>query len=199
MRNTVGFVSFASGGGADNGNVFPGTDCKNGFAYNSCMSYKTDVIKNLAFTVDSTGFRMYVDGVLACEKTDMTLYSFDTVFENMAKIYIGYAVNDGDGDLQGQFHGMQVYHRALNAAEIDKLANDGTGVSFGLDASTVLVKEGTTENVGIADTTKPSDTVIKSVVSGDESIKGWQTGSYRCQCWKNDGYCTYFLWTVGCI
>ncbi len=134
------------------------------------MSYKTDVIKNLAFTVDSTGFRMYVDGVLACEKTDMTLYSFDTVFENMAKIYIGYAVNDGDGDLQGQFHGMQVYHRALNAAEIDKLANDGTGVSFGLDASTVLVKEGTTENVGIADTTKPSDTVIKSVVSGDESI-----------------------------
>lgn len=172
MRNTVGFISFTSGGGGDNGNIYPGADCKNGFAWDSCMSYKTDVVKNLAVTVDNTGFRMYVDGVLACEKTDMTLYNFKTVFDNMAKIYIGYALIDGekDGSLQGQFHGMQVYHRALNAAEIDKLANDGTGVSFGLDTPTVLVKEGTTENIGIADTTKPSDTIIKSVVSGDESI-----------------------------
>lgn len=170
MRNTVGFVSFASGSGADNGNVFPGADCKNGFAWDSCKSYKTDVVKNLAVTVDNTGFRMYVDGVLACEKTDMTLYNFDTVFANMAKIYIGYAVNDADGDLQGKFNGLQVYHRALNAAEIDKLANDGTGTSFGLDVSTVLVKEATTENIGIANTTRPSDTVIKSAVSGDESI-----------------------------
>ncbi len=170
MRNTVGFISFASGSGADNGNVYPGADCKNGFAWDSCKSYKTGVVKNLAVTVDNTGFRMYVDGVLACEKTDMTLYNFDTVFANMAKIYIGYAVNDADGDLQGKFNGLQVYHRALNAAEIDKLANDGTGTSFGLDASTVLVEEGTTENIGIANTTRPLDTVIKSVVSGDESI-----------------------------
>lgn len=170
MRSTVGFVSFASGEGADNGNVFPGVDCKNGFAWDSCKSYETGVVKNLAITVDSTGFRMYVDGVLACEKTDMTLYNFDTVFANMAKIYIGYAVNTNDGDLQGKLCGLQAYHRALNAAEIDKLANDGTGTSFELASSTVLVKVGTTENVGIKDTTKPSDTIIKSAVSGNEKI-----------------------------
>ncbi len=165
MRNTVGFVTWT-----EKGNVFPDADCKNGFAWNSCMSYETNVVKNLTVTIDNTSFRMYVDGVLACEKTDMTQYDFDKVFANMEKIYIGYAVNELDGDLQGQLNGLQVYHRALNAAEVDKLAATGTGVSFKLSNELVSVAEGAEQTIGINTGANPADTEIKSAVSADTEV-----------------------------
>ena len=178
MRSTVGFINFTEGNrtpdknpdGTDNYNVYPGSDCKNGFAWDSCKSYETGIVKNLSLTIDNTGVRMYVDGVLACEKTDMGRFDFGYVFEHMAKIYIGYAVNPNDGDLQGQLHGLQVYQRALNAAEIDKLAGNGTGTSFGLSSVSTLVKRGETQTISISDASKPSDTKIISFIPGDNNI-----------------------------
>ena len=165
MRNTVGFVNVV---GATQ--LFPGADCKNGYAWDSCKSYATNVEKDLTVSIDNTGIRMYVDGVLACEKTDLTGCDFSKVFSDTKNIYIGHALNPLDGDLQGQLDGLQVYHRALNPAEVDKLAADGTGASFGLSSTEVSVEKGGTQTVELADTVKPADTSIKSAVSGDSKI-----------------------------
>lgn len=165
MRNTMGFINVV---GATN--LYPGADCKNGYAWDSCKTYATNVVKNLTVAIDSTGIRMYVDGVLACEKTDLSQCNFSTVFSGTENIYIGHALLDADGDLQGQLSGVQVYHRALNPAEVDKLAADGTGAGFGISSTEVSVEKGATQTVGLADTVKPADTSIKSAVSGDSKI-----------------------------
>ncbi|MCI8377137.1 MAG: family 43 glycosylhydrolase [Lachnospiraceae bacterium] len=165
MRSTVGFVNVVG-----STQLFPGTDCKNGYAWDSCKTYETNVVKNLTVTIDNSGIRMYVDGTLACEKTDLSQCDFSTVFSGTKNIYIGRALIAADGDLQGQLTGVQVYHRALNAAEVDKLAADGTGAGFGISSTEVSVEKGSTQTVEVADTVKPADTSIKSAVCEDSKI-----------------------------
>ncbi len=142
-RYTYGFVTFAG-----KENVFPEADCKNGFAWDSCKSYQTGVVKTYTLTADSTGVSMYVDGVLACRKTDISLYDFNSVFKNAEHIYIGRAFYDADGDTQGKLHGVTVYNRALNEAEVEALHTtppSATTVSTDInvmEGSNITVKDG---------------------------------------------------------
>ena len=142
-RYTYGFVTFAG-----KENVFPEADCKNGFAWDSCKSYQTGVVKTYTLTADSTGVSMYVDGVLACRKTDISLYDFNSVFKNAEHIYIGRAFYDADGDTQGKLHGVTVYNRALNEAEVEALHTTppsaitvSTDINV-MEGSNITVKDG---------------------------------------------------------
>lgn len=118
MKNTIGYIFVVWGYPW----LFPELDVKNGLDWNSCMNYKPDRDMNLSLTIDSSGCRMYVDGVLACEKTNLSGMGIDSVFSNTENIVIGRDTEGIRGDLMGGLYGLQVYNRALNAAEIEALA-----------------------------------------------------------------------------
>lgn len=151
LMNTIGFVTVLKNG-ADGGWYFPGSDCRNGFAWDSCKQYD-NTTKKLTFTMDRTGYRMYVDGVLACEKTSMAGFDFADMVSSAANIMIGRDCDETSRyyDIQGQLRGIQVYNRALNAAEVEELASKGVTdktVSAVIKASqgaSAVIREGTKE------------------------------------------------------
>ena len=118
MKNTIGYIFVVWGYPW----LFPELDVKNGLDWYSCMNYKPDTDMNLSLTIDSSGCRMYVDGVLACEKKNIFGMGIDSVFSNTENIVIGRDTEGIRGDLMGGLYGLQVYNRALNAAEIEALA-----------------------------------------------------------------------------
>lgn len=126
MKNTVGFITAYMN--QDTGSLtrlYPNPDCKNGFAWDSCKKYETGMVKNLTFTIDQNGCRSYVDGVLACEKKDLSGIDFERIVSEAANITVGRDSEGNHGDLMGTLHGIQVYNRALNEAEVDQLAASG--------------------------------------------------------------------------
>ena len=73
LKNTIGFITvYVNQETGELTRLYPNPDCKNGFAWDSCKKYETGKVKNLTFTIDENGCRCYVDGVLACEKNDLS-------------------------------------------------------------------------------------------------------------------------------
>ncbi len=156
LMNTIGFVTVLKNG-EGGGWYFPGSDCRNGFAWDSCKQYD-NTTKKLTFTMDSTGYRMYVDGVLACEKTSMAGFDFADMVTSAANIVIGRDCDETSRyyDIQGQLHSIQVYNRALNAAEVEELASKGvtdktiSAVIKASEGASIVIRQGTEEIVRAA-------------------------------------------------
>lgn len=126
MKHTVGFITaYADQESGSLTRLYPNPDCKNGFVWDSCKKYETGKVKNLTFTIDQNGCRSYVDGVLACEKKDLSGIDFSRIISEAADITVGRDSEGNHGDLMGTLHGVQVYGRALNEAEVDQLAAEG--------------------------------------------------------------------------
>lgn len=126
LKNTIGYITAFVNTESDKATwLYPNPDCKNGFAWDSCKKYTTGEIKNLTFTIDSTGCRSYVDGVLACVKTNVSNVDYARILAEAADITIGRDSGGVHGDLMGELCGVQVYSRGLNEAEVDELAKTG--------------------------------------------------------------------------
>ena len=116
---------------------------------------------------------MYVDGVLACQQTDMSLYDFASVFKNAEHIYIGRAGLSADKDIQGTLKGVTVYNRALNAAEVDEFHTKGiTGATASttfnvVKDSVVTVKKGET-SIFTATANAEGKAIIKGLTPNTE-------------------------------
>lgn len=116
MKNTLGFIFAVEGYPW----LYPSADVKNGFDWDSCKYYETDADIDFTMTIDNSGCRMYVDGVLACEKTDISRMDMENILAGTENIVLGRDTSN-HGDLMGGFYGLQVYNRTLNAAEVEAL------------------------------------------------------------------------------
>lgn len=132
LRNTYGFINWIG-----KANEVPGKDCKNGFAWDSCKSYAVNTTKTFTYTVSKDGISVYVDGVLACRKTDASLFDIETLLSSVSNIYIGKASNVKDADTQGKLSQVVIYNRAVNAAEAEALATTAPTVTTTKDSGTV--------------------------------------------------------------
>lgn len=169
MKNTIGYIFVVWGYPW----LYPEIDVKNGLDWNSCMNYKPDTDMNLSLTIDSSGCRMYVDGMLACEQTNIFGMDIDSVFSNTENIVIGRDTEGIRGDLMGGLYGLQVYNRALNAAEIEALARREnqkelaqTEFTTDLRAEIIINKEG--KSVFVTKPGSDGKVVADSLIKGEK-------------------------------
>lgn len=167
MKNTIGYIFVVQGYPW----MYPNIDTKNGFEWYSCKKYKSDTDMDLAVTIDSSGCRMYVDGVLARELTEIPARGIDCVFNSTQRILIGRDTEGNRGDLMGGLYGLQIYDRTLNAAEIEALAKRETvkelaAAVFTTDqnADVSIKKEGT--NVFVTRSDSKGIAVVNSLIKG---------------------------------
>lgn len=117
MKNTIGFTFAVQGYPW----LYPAVDVKNGFDWDSYKDYEKDIDMDFTLTLDKSGCRMYVNGILACEKTQISEMELENILAGTKDIVVGRDTG-GHGDLMGGLHELRIYNRALDAAEVDDLA-----------------------------------------------------------------------------
>lgn len=174
LRNTIGYITAFVNTDSDKATwLYPNPDCKNGFAWDSCKKYSTGEIKHLTFTIDKTGCRSYVDGVLACVKTSVSNVDYARILAEAEDITIGRDSGGTHGDIMGELCGVQVYNRALNEAEVDELAKTGLANNEVTYSAEINAKKGSKIELKKAQT---SLYTIMADENGKAVLKGLKKG-----------------------
>ena len=89
-----------------------------------------EVWQTLTYTLDATGTaRLYLDGVLVDERTDVTLRPGDIGGGLTTANYIGRSVYTADRYLDGAVRDFRLYDRALTPAEVGAIGGDPTAIT----------------------------------------------------------------------
>ncbi len=186
LKNTIGFIiAYLNQDTGELTRLYPNPDCKNGFAWDSCKKYETGKVKDLTFTIDSNGCRCYVDGVLACEKKDLSGIDFERIISEASNIIIGRDSEGNHGDLMGSLHGIQVYGRALNEAEVDQLAAAGVPENETTCSVVITARKGSRIEL------KSGVETVYTVTAGEDGkavLKGLKRGQEYSYIVANDNY-----------
>lgn len=186
LKNTVGFITaYVNQDTGELKRLYPNPDCKNGFAWDSCKKYETGKVKNLTFTIDGNGCRCYVDGVLACEKKDLSGIDFERIISEASNIIIGRDSEGNHGDLMGSLYGIQVYGRALNEAEVDQLATVGVPENESTCSAVITARKGSQIEL------KVGEIVVYTVIAGEDGkvvLKGLKKGQEYSYSVSSDNY-----------